>query len=183
MLTTSYQHYLLDCLQAARCLRIDQLEWLMGLKFSSTPKQVEDDLRRLQYMGRLCLRERVVHIPGGERDGSMLACIDVMRLLCRESLPEFTLGSPPCKLAFYLEDQRGYLDFKVVPVAPGEERRVLLLLESQLARFVCTCIFLLQGENQIPKLAGVPRAYFALPDGKGGYHFIKAAAEKEGPAM
>lgn len=183
MLTTAYQRYLLDCLQALRCLRTDQLEWLMGLKFGSTPKQVEDDLRRLQYMGLLCRRERIVHLPGGERDGQMLACTDVMRLLCRDSLPEFTSGCPPCKLAFYLEDQRGYLDFKVVPVVPGEERRILLLLEPQLARFVCTCIFLLQSESQIPKLAGIPRSFFALPDGKGGYQFIKADAAKGGITM
>ena len=55
---------------------------------------------------------------------------------------------------------------------------MLLQLEPQLSRFVCTCIFAIQQEEQIPKLAAVPRAYFALPDGKGGYHFLQAGASE-----
>ena len=52
MMLTSFQTYLLDCLKTLGCLRTDQAEWLMGLRFGSTEKQVESDLRRLQYMGK-----------------------------------------------------------------------------------------------------------------------------------
>lgn len=174
MMMTSFQVWLLDSMKIFRCARLDQLEWLCRLKFGSTPKQVESDLRQLQYMGLLCQREQLVLLPGQERDGQMLAAIEIMRLLSGEVLPEFGGGSPPAKLAFYLEDKRGYLDFKVIPVAPGQERKVLLQLEPQLSRFVCTCIFAIQQEEQIALLAAVPRAYFALPDGKGGYSFLRA---------
>ena len=178
MMMTSFQVWLMNSMKIFRCARLNQLEWLLRLKFGSTPKQVESDLRQLQYMGLLHRREELVLLPGQEQDRQVLAAIDIMRLLSGESLPEFGSGSPPAKLAFYLEDERGYLDFKVIPVAPGQERRVLLQLEPQLSRFVCACIFAIQQEEQIPKLAAVPRAYFALPDGKGGYHFLQAGASE-----
>ena len=174
MMLTSFQTYLLDCLKTLGCLRTDQAEWLMGLRFGSTEKQVESDLRRLQYMGLLCRRERLILLPGTERDGQMLAAVDMMRLLCGGALPEFCASSPPAKLSFYLEGEGGYLDFKVIPVPPGQERKVLLHLEPQLSRFICTCIFAIQSEDQIPPLSTVPRAYFALPDRQGGYRFLKA---------
>lgn len=174
MMMTSFQAWLLDTMKIFRCARQEQLEWLCHLKFGSTPGQVESDLRQLQYMGRLCRKEQLVLLPGQERDGEMLAAIDVMRLLSGDALPEFGGGSPPAKLAFYLEDRRGYLDFKIIPVAPGQERKVLLQLEPQLSRFVCTCIFAIRREEQIAPLASVPRAYFALPNGEDGYRFLRA---------
>ena len=182
MMLTSFQAWLLDAMKVFRCACQEQLEWLCRLKFDSTPKQVESDLRQLQYMGRLCRREQLVLLPGQERDGEMLAALDVMRLLSGDTLPEFGGGSPPVKLAFYLEDRQGYLDFKVIPVAPGQERKVLLQLEPQLSRFVCTCIFVIRQEGQITPLATVPRAYFALPDGEGGYRFLQAEDSGGGAA-
>ena len=180
MFITEYQSYLMECLGKLRCMRVDQLEWLMRLKFSSTSKQVESDIHQLRYMGRLCRKENLILSPGCERDGQLIAAIDIMQLLSKENLPQFTIGSAPVKLAFYLEDERGYLDFKIVPVPPGDERKVMLMLEPQLTHFICTCIFVLQHENQIPRLAAVPRSYFALPDGKGGYSFLKAGKDMEG---
>ena len=174
MMMTSFQAWLLDAMKIFRCARREQLEWLCHLKFGSPPKQVESDLRQLQFLGRLCREKQLVLLPGQERDGEMLAAIDVMRLLSGDALPEFGGGSPPAKLAFYLEDRRGYLDFKIIPVAPGQERKALLQLESQLSRFVCTCIFAIRREEQIAPLASVPRTYFALPDGNGGYRFLRA---------
>ena len=171
---TSFQAWLLDAMKVFRCARREQLEWLCDLKFGSTPKQVESDLRQLQYMGRLCREKQLVLLPGQEQDRQMISAIEVMRLLSGDTLPEFGGGSPPVRLAFYLEDRRGYLDFKIIPVAPGQERKVLLQLEPQLSRFVCTCIFIIRQEGQIARLAPVPRAYFALPDGEGGYRFLQA---------
>lgn len=179
MFMTEYQSYLMECLTALRCARIDQLEWLMGFRFSSTPQQVESDIDKLRYMGRLCRKEQIILLPGVERDGQLLAAIDIMRLLSKDNCPQFTTGSPPVKLAFYLEDEKGYLDFKIIPVAPGEERKVMMLLEPQLAHFICTCIFILQSERQIPLLCAIPRSYFALPDGKGGYNFLKSGKSSE----
>jgi len=175
---TSFQAWLMDSMKIFRCARLDQLEWLLRLKFGSTSKQIESDLRQMQYMGILCRRGQLVLVPGQEQDGEMLIAIDIMRLLSGESLPEFGGSCPPAKLAFYLEDRRGYLDFKVIPVVPGQERRVLLRLEPQLSRFVCTCIFAVQREEQIAPLAAVSRAYFALPDGKGGYNFLQAESSE-----
>ena len=174
MMMTSFQTWLLDAMRVFRCARQEQLEWLCRMKFGSTPKQVENDLRQLLFMGRLCREEQLILLPGQEQDPQMISAIEIMRLLSGDTLPEFGGGSPPAKLAFYLEDRRGYLDFKVIPVAPGQERKVLLQLEPQLSRFVCTCIFTIRQEGQIALLASVPRAYFALPDGNGGYRFLRA---------
>lgn len=174
MMMTNFQAWLLDAMKVFRCARRDQLEWLCRLKFSSTPNQVESDLRQLQFLGRLCREGQLVLLPGQEQDQQMLSAIEIMWLLSGDALPEFGCSSPPAKLAFYLEDQRGYLDFKIIPVAPGQERKVLLQLEPQLSRFVCTCIFAIRQEAQIALLASVPRAYFALSDGNGEYRFLRA---------
>ncbi len=182
MMMTSFGAWLMDAMKVFRCARQDQLEWLCRLKFGSTQKQVESDLRQLQYMGLLRQKGPLVLLPEQEQDKEMLGAIEIMRLLSGDALPEFGGGSPPAKLAFYLEDRRGYLDFKVIPVAPGQERRVILQLEPQLSRFVCTCIFLIRQEGQIPRFAAVPRAYFALPDGTGGYQFLQAQDSERGVA-
>lgn len=182
MMMTGFQSWLMDAMKVFQCARQEHLEWLCRLKFGSTQKQVESDLRQLQYMGLLCWRERLVLLPDREPDREMLTAIEIMRLLSGDALPEFGGGSPPAKLAFYLEDERGYLDFKVIPVAPGQERKVVLQLEPQLSRFFCTCIFVIRQEEQAARLAAIPRAYFALPDGKGGYTFFQAESSEGGSA-
>ena len=174
MMLTSFQVYLLECLQNLRCMRVKHLEWLLNLKFGSTPRQVESDIRQLQYMGLLCKKEGTILLPGCERDGWMLAAVDIMQLLSGTTLPEFSAAGAPAKLSFYLEDERGYLDFKVIPVLPAQERKIRLQIEAQLSHFICTCIFLIQNERQMELLQGIPRAYFALPDKRGGYQFLKA---------
>ncbi len=183
MILTSFQTYLLGCVKSLRCMRIGHLEWLMRLKFESTPKQVETDIHQLQYMGLLCRKEGIVLMPGYERDGQMLAAVDIMRQLSEDTLPEFSFGNPPAKLSFFLEDQRGYLDFKVIPVLPGQEHKTVFQLEPQLSRFICTCIFVIQHEQQIPPLASIPKSFFALPDKNAGYRFLKAGATERGDAV
>lgn len=168
-----YQAYTLELLRQLRYLRCDQLAALMRLRFGSSEAHVERNLRQLRYMGRLEREGDCVRLPGRPRDEQLLWAVDVMLQLCGGTLPDLAAGEPPCKLVFSLQDERGYLDFKAVPVKPGEERPALARLLAQSPGFSCTFLFLLQSEAQIPLLETDRPAYYVLPNGKGGYSFLK----------
>ena len=176
MLTTVYQSYIIDCLKEIPYIRKRHLAWLLKLKFGSSERQLERDLRQLTHMGRIT---QVVDdggfasLPQQRRDYNAVAAVDVMAEVCGQSLPEFLRGEPPCTLTFYIKDERGYLDFKVVPVPLGEELHVLEALACRYAGFRCTYLFLPDSEEQLPKLHTQNPAYFVFHNEAGGYDFLK----------
>lgn len=176
MLLTVYQTGILEYLREIPYIRQPHLLWLMERKHGTNAEQLERDLRQLRYLGciaRYCDDGGFVSLPGRKRDYALLRATDVMAEICGNSLPVPLLGEPPCKLSFYLRDNRGYLDFKVIPVPDGEEQSVLETLQARYAGFRCTYLFLIVDEQQIPRLWTEKPAYYVISDDKGGNLFLK----------
>lgn len=176
MLLTVYQIYILDCLKEISYIRQRQLCWLMRLKFGSSEEQVNRDLRQLRYLGRIVTygdNGGFVALPERKRDLVLLQAVDIMIEICGNTLPELMCGEPPCKLSFYIRDERGYLDFKVVPVPMDEELYILTKLSKRYAGFKCTYLFLPESEAQIPRLVPENPAYYVFQNHDGGYRFLK----------
>lgn len=176
MLLTVYQKHILEILAEIPYIRHNQLLWLMRLKFGTEERQLTRELRQLCYLGRITMqvdRGGIIMQPRCRRDDRLLAAMDIMMEVCGNSLPEIIKGEPPCKLSFYIKDERGYLDFKIIPVPLGEEQRICTMLLSQYSSFVCTYLFLPESEGQIERLSTEKSAYFVFPDGKGGWRFLK----------
>ena len=117
MLLTNDQRFLLDILREVRYMRLDQILPLMRLRDPAKAKShCEAILRYLRYAGEL--------VPVGDD------------LVCLAEFPPLQLTSrrPPYKLCFLLERGResGKIDaFAVLPVEPGREQLVSILLAQQ----------------------------------------------------
>ena len=182
MLLNIYQAYTMEVLKQLKYIRCEQLAWLMARRFGSTEEHVKRNLRQLRYANSIALDGEdcdFVCLPGRKRDDALINAVDVMRSICGHALPEFMAGVPPCKLSFFIRDERGYLDFKVIPVLMGEERLVSAKLQTVAPDFICTFLFLIQDQSQIPLLWTQNPAYYVLPKDNGGYTFLKKGHEKE----
>lgn len=173
---TVQQQYILECLREIPYIRDRHLLWLLRLKYSLTPKQVETSLRQLAYLDKV-----VRHVDSGgftclperKRDSMLLAATDVMTEVCGDCLPEFLRGEPPCILSFYLRDDRGYLDFKVVSVPLGEEQHIVEKLRRRYSGFKCTWLFLMDSHEQIEKVCTENPAYYVFRNEAGGHDFMR----------
>lgn len=179
MLLTTHEVYLLEILKTVKYIRRDQLAQLMKRRYKLSEYQTDREIYRLRYLGKLWLDEEsgdAVRLPNRKRDEGMLAAIDVLLKVCGGFSPELTAAVPPCKLSFFMKDDRGYLDFKIVPVTRGEEQPILEKLQAQNLGFVCTFLFLIEDGTQIERLATSNKAYYAIPTDEGGYTFFKKKA-------
>lgn len=176
MLLTVYQAHILRILKELFYIKRSQLLWLMRLQFGTDAQHLDRDLRQLRYLGCIATygeENELVGLPGQPHHTQLLRAVDVMAAVCGETLPEFLRGEEPCTLSFYLRDDRGYRDFKVVPVPFGHEQHICMALKRQYAGFVCTYLFLPESEKQIEHLFTQNTAYFVFPDGKSGWRFLK----------
>lgn len=176
MLLNIYQAYTMEVMKQLKYIRKDQLAALMRLRFGTTDAQAARNIRQLCYAHKLWLdaeHENSVRVPQGRRDKAMLAAVDILLLICGKSSPELVAGEPPCKLTFFIRDERGYLDFKVVSVPPGEEPLILARLAAQTPDFICTFLFFIEKEAQIPLLATKSPAYYVIGSDKDSYVFLK----------
>lgn len=139
MLLTNDQRFLLDILREVRYMRLDQILPLMRLRDPAKAKShCEAILRYLRYAGELvpvgddlvCLAE----FRGQEADPEMLCALDILLSLAVGPPLQLTSRRPPYKLCFLLERGResGKIDaFAVLPVEPGREQLVSILLAQQ----------------------------------------------------
>lgn len=137
MLLTNDQRFLLGILREVRCMRRDQLLPLMRLHDpSKATSHCEAILRYLRYAGELvpmgdnliCLAE----FRGKEPDPEMLCALDILLSLAISPPLQLTSRRPPYKLCFLLERESGRIDsFAVLPVEPGREQLVSILLTQQ----------------------------------------------------
>lgn len=139
MLLTNDQRFLLDILREVRYMRLDQILPLMRLRDPAKAKShCEAILRYLRYAGELvpvgddlvCLAE----FRGQEADPEMLCALDILLSLAVGPPLQLTRRRPPYKLCFLLERGResGKIDaFAVLPVEPGREQLVSILLAQQ----------------------------------------------------
>ena len=149
MLLTNDQRFLLDILREVRYMRLDQILPLMRLRDPAKAKShCEAILRYLRYAGELvpvgddlvCLAE----FRGQEADPEMLCALDILLSLAVGPPLQLTSRRPPYKLCFLLERGResGKIDaFAVLPVEPGREQLVSILLaqQSQDVTVLCPC--------------------------------------------
>ena len=121
MLLTNDQRFLLDILREVRYMRLDQILPLMRLRDPAKAKShCEAILRYLRYAGEL--------VP------EMLCALDILLSLAVGPPLQLTSRRPPYKLCFLLERGResGKIDaFAVLPVEPGREQLVSILLAQQ----------------------------------------------------
>ena len=139
MLLTNDQRFLLDILREVRYMRLDQILPLMRLRDPAKAKShCEAILRYLRYAGELvpvgddlvCLAE----FRGQEAAPEMLCALDIVLSLAVGPPLQLTSRRPPYKLCFLLERGResGKIDaFAVLPVEPGREQLVSILLAQQ----------------------------------------------------
>lgn len=177
MLLTACQRYILDCLREVPYIRREHLQWLLRLGLGMRSKQLDIGLAQLAYLKKITLyaddHDKLVALPQQQRDGKLLEAVDVMAAVCGDSLPEFFCGELPCVLSFYLKDERGYLDFKVIPVPMGAEQRIMEQLRRQYPKFKCTWLFLPESHEQIEKLHTENPACFVFRNEAGGYDFLR----------
>lgn len=176
MYLTVYQRFILDFLHEIPYIRERNMLWLMRLKCASTEKQLENHLRQLAYLGKIIRHVDsggFAALPGQNRNDSLIMTADVMIQVCGNSLPEMIRGNSPCLLSFYLRDERGYMDFKIVPVPLGAEERVMEQLRVQYHGFKCTWLFLPESHEQIEKLHMENPACFVFKNKVGGYDFLR----------
>lgn len=176
MTLTVYHRYILDCLREIPYIQRENLRWLTKLQFGTDLHQFNRDLMLLYHLNRLTLHGNngsYVSLPCAKINRPLLIAADIMREVCGDSLPTFLRGTPPCVLSFYLQDKRGYLDFKVVPVPPGSEQLVLEQLRRAYPSFKCTWLFLPESHEQIEKLHTENPACFVFRNKAGGYDFLR----------
>lgn len=137
MLLTKDQIFLLSILRQTGFMRTDQVLPLMRL-YDSAKAQYHCDaiLRHLRYAGELVpMGDSVVCLPellGREPDGDMLLALDILLSLAKSPPMQLTSRKDPYKLCFLLERDGGRIDpFAVLPVAPGREQVVSILLAQQ----------------------------------------------------
>ena len=130
MLLTNDQRFLLDILREVRYMRLDQILPLMRLRDPAKAKShCEAILRYLRYAGEL--------VPVGDDLvclAEMLCALDILLSLAVGPPLQLTSRRPPYKLCFLLERGResGKIDaFAVLPVEPGREQLVSILLAQQ----------------------------------------------------
>lgn len=176
MTLTVYHRYILDCLREIPYIRRENLLWLTKLQFGTDLHQFDRDILLLKNLNQLTLHGEnagYISLPHAKINRMLLVATDIMREVCGDSLPEFLCGTPPCILSFYLRDDRGYLDFKVVPVSTGAEQLVLEQLRHSYSNFKCTWLFLPEHHEQIEKLHTENPACFVFRNKAGGYDFLR----------
>lgn len=177
MMLSACQQYILDCLREILYLRRSVLCWLAQVKFGISTEKFDRELYRLRYLGKITIPDDaddcIALNRQVRRNFALLTSADIMREVCGDSLPAFLRGTPPCVLSFYLQDKRGYLDFKVVPIPPGSEQLVLEQLRRAYPSFKCTWLFLPESHEQIEKLHTENPACFVFRNKAGGYDFLR----------
>lgn len=176
MLLTSDQQFLLSILREVRYMRLDQILPLMRLYDPSKAKHhCEAMLRYLRYAGELvpvgdnlvCLAE----FRGQEADPEMLCSLDILLSLAVSPPLQLTSRRPPYKLCFLLEREIGKIDaFAVLPVEPGREQLVSILLAQQ-SQDVTVLLFLSDlGQHRLLHIQ--QRHYFVIQK-EGRLRFFK----------
>lgn len=171
------QQYILACLRELPYMRRSVMLWLTQRKYGISADRFQLELYRLQYLGKVAIPQDaddcIVLHPQVRRNFAMLTAADVMREICGSSSPNLLRGTPPCILSFYLQDKRGFLDFKVVPVPLGREQLILEQLRCNYHGLKCTWLFLPEQHDQIEKLHTENPACFVFRNKAGGYDFLR----------
>ena len=166
---TEDQRYFMGILEETGFVRTSQV--LPLLRINEPQKELnhaEAMLRRLRYLGRLTLsREGLICLPelrGMSPDPEMLLSLDILLALQPGRLLQVS-RQPPYKLCFLVQRADGWIDyFAVMPVLPGHEGRLSLLLQAEPKNYV----FLLPLEDaaQHQRITLARSHYFILRQGE-----------------
>lgn len=176
MLRDKYQEYAMELMHWLKYIKVDQLFTLIHLRFGITAVETERSIRQLCYGHKLQFdysNEGHIRLPYAKYEPQSIQAIDVVLDVCGRSSPEIAKGELHCKLNFFIQDKRGYLDFKIVFVPLGEEQLISAKMIAQTKGYVCTCLFIIEHEHQIPLLATNNTAYYILTQENGKLVFLK----------
>ncbi len=176
MLLTHDQRFFTAILRETGAMRQSQVLTLMRL-YDPGKGQVHCDamLRHLRYAGELVLTgDGMVCLPelrDRAVDREMLLALDILLALAKSPPLQITSRREPYKLCFLLERESGRIDaFAVLPVAPGREQ-VLSILLAQQSQDV-TILLAVSSLEQHKLLSIHQKHYFVLEQG-GQLRFFK----------
>lgn len=183
MFLTKDQKYLLSILRETGDMRLDQVLPLMRLYDpQKQASHCEAILRHLRYCGELmprgnnliCLPELREEMP----DSEMLDALDILLALATGPPLQISRRRAPYKLCFLLEREDGRLDsFAVLPVEPGREQMVSILMAQQSKGF--TVPLLLSALEQSRLLQIHQKHYFVIrPAGCDSFKEVMPANER-----
>lgn len=163
-------------------MRRDQVLPVMRLYDpSKADRHCEAILRYLRYAGELVPAEDgmvfLTEFRGKDTDWEMLCALDI--LLSLASGPPLQLSSrvSPFKLCFLLEREDGRIDaFAVLPVEPGRESMVSLLLAQQASDMTILLFLSDLGQHQLLQIR--QRHYFVIRQGERLRFFKGGEADK-----
>lgn len=167
---TKNQRYAADTLKRLRCVRHDQLLWLMEKEYPQAP--AEKHMRQLPRIG--VARDDGSHycLPGCEPDPDRVTALDVMiEMAGNGPAPIFDLPAPPCKLLFFIIRGNEMRAFRVYTPKPEGEAECLAAAETASLPPGHIAVFCVRDQNQIPLLRASRAHVFAFRGGEGGYLF------------
>jgi hypothetical protein len=167
---TIVQNHALTLLRKLRSVRHDQMHWLICLDYPAAKKHVADEMRRLVYLSKAVNDGTHYTWPGCETDSELIIALDIMQKAAGGGELFFSLGVPPCKLAFSVLAGDTRLSCGVFFPKPGEEWKIADAVEhSPPGR---TAAIYLNSYGEIPQFTISRPHVFVRPSTDGGYEFI-----------
>ena len=172
---TNVQKYAVELLKKLRCVRHDQLHWMISQHYPLVnPDKV---MRQVNYVTMAIDDGKHYCWTGCEVNPDRIAALDIMLKLCEDKIPIFDFAPYPCALIFFLEKTgtEHIQPFRVYAPREGDEAMCCAQAELQQHPKGHAAVFYIQNENQMPLLEVSRPHIFAISDGNGGYRFPKAA--------
>ena len=171
---TAVQKVILDALETCYALPEPMLQALVQLSENAEPPVFEKSVRQLRYLGLIQPGDNEIwRLPGKSPDPEMIDAFGIMLTLSKTNAPDFARGRPPCKLTFFIPDERGWMSaYKVVPVIPGKEEITSLRAIQDIYPRDHTLLYLLHPGVNVDQLS-CPRRCFFVRGKEGCYEFLE----------
>ena len=176
---TAVQKIILDALETCHALPGPMLQALVRLSEQEEPHVFERAVRQLRYLGLIQPGDNGIwRLSGKNEDSEMIDAFGIMLALSKTDAPEFARGRSPCKLTFFIPDERGWMTaYKVVPVSPGKEEITSLRALQDIYPRDHTLLYLLHPGVQVEHLQ-CPKRCFFVQGKEGCYEFLEPVESK-----
>ncbi len=176
-LMSAPQEFIVNVLRQFNALRIDQIEWLLKIKYDIV--NARSLMRQLAYMGKARRENEVWCGVWRQPVPALMAAFDVMMALCPDTIPEFYVGHTQCQLVFYIPGEEGEMpnSFKVYYVVNGQEIDVCEYACAQRDPPGHTVLYIVSSNLQIARLYCDKTFFAALKGGDGNIEFFQGGVQ------
>jgi hypothetical protein len=178
ILTTDVQDSIIELLKTYRCLRFDQIEALMAMKYGSRRTYA---CKEAAHLANICSHlvcqpaDGYLAMSGAAPNAELLAAIDVMLEFRQDGVEFYCPGKPPYKLVFHKNNPKGGIRaYYVVVVARGAEYRMAQEMLGAYKNERNAVIFILEDLRQAENIH-FPYEHYHAVSKNGRYAFYKGA--------